>query len=77
MSGALIPCREGRTAHPTVLFLTTISLKLVFPHVTGEIPHIAHAEVIRQQLSKSSYAGSYWPFNLEAEGGDSTEKDSG
>lgn len=77
MSGALVPCGEGRTAHPIVSSLTTISLKLVFSHKTGEILHAAHAEVIRQQLSKSSYTGNYWPFNLEAEGGDSTEKDSG
>lgn len=37
----------------------------------------AHAEVIRQHLSNSLYTGNYWPFHLEAEGGDSTEKDSG
>lgn len=77
MSGALLPRREGRTAHPIVLSLTTISLKLVFSHITGEIPHTAHAEVIRQQLSKPSYTANYWTFNLEAGGGDSTEKDSG
>lgn len=77
MSGALVPRGEGRTAHPTVSSLTTVSFKLVFSHITGETPHTAHAEVIRQKLSKSSYTGNYWPFNLETEGGDSTEKDSG
>lgn len=77
MSGALVPHGKRRTAHPIVFFLTTISLKLVFSHRTGEIPRTAYAEAIRQQLSKSSYTGNYWPFNLEAEEGDSTEKDSG
>lgn len=77
MSGALVPCGEGRTAHPIGSSLTTISLKVVFSHITGEISHTAHTEIIRQQLCKSSYTGNYWPFNLKAEGGDSTEKDSG
>lgn len=41
-------------------------------HVLEEEFLVAHAEGIRQQLSESSQTGNYWPFNLEAEGGDST-----
>lgn len=77
MSGALVPCVEGRTAHPIVGSLTIISPKLGFSHRTAGNSHTAHAEVRRQQLSKSSYTGNYWTFNLEAKGGDSTEKGSG
>lgn len=74
MSGALAPCMEGRTAHPIVWSLTTISPKLGFSHGTAGNSHTAHAEVKRQQLSKSSYTDNYWPFNLEAKGRDSTEE---
>lgn len=76
MSGALVPYGKRRTANPIVFSLTTISLKLVFSHRTGELPCTAHAKAIKQQLSESSYTGNYQPFNLEAEEGDSTEKDS-
>lgn len=75
--GCLEPLFHVGRAEQLIQSLTTISLKLAFSHVTAEISHTAHAEVIRQQLSKSSYTGNYWPFNLKADGGDSTEKDTG